>query len=229
MWKQVFDEKYGYLNYEVNEEGDVRNINTKKLCKKHFDGPDGYIFHELVVDTRTGKIKFIRVHRIVAQTFKPIHFKDQTVVNHIDGNKQNNHIDNLEWVTPRYNSIHAVKLGLRKDTYRKYDDDTIRKVCEDLSKGKNSLRQIAFFHKVDPTVVFQIYKRTIWKHISKDYEFADYSKNLLDNYYNDIDKMLLAGKSTLEISKNNFTDLPYNQFQNLIFNRKRELKNKGLL
>ena len=164
MWKQVFDEKYGYLNYEVNEEGDVRNINTKKLCKKHFDGPDGYIFHEIVVDTRTGKTKFIRVHRIVAQTFKPIHFKDQTVVNHIDGNKQNNHIDNLEWVTPRYNIIHAVKLGLRQDTYHKYDDDTIRKVCEDLSKGKSSLRQIAFFHKVDPNVVFQIYKRTVTLH-----------------------------------------------------------------
>ena len=229
MWKRVFVDKYGYLNYEVNEYGDVRNINTKRMCVKDYEGTTGYIKVRLVINTTIGKYKYFTVHRLVAQAFKPVRFKDQIFVNHIDGNKQNNHIDNLEWVTPRYNTIHAVKLGLRQDTYRKYDDDTIRKVCEDLSKGKNSLRQIAFFHKVDPTVVFQIYKRTIWKHISKDYEFADYSKNLLDNYYNDIDKMLLAGKSTLEISKNNFTDLPYNQFQNLIFNRKRELKNKGLL
>ena len=227
MWKPVRT-KYGVLSYEVNELGDVRNSNTKRLSRKLSDSDDGYIYYSLVIDTRTGKTKSFKAHRLVCEAFKPVRFKGQIYVNHIDGNKQNNHIDNLEWITPKENTLHAIKMGLN-NPYHKYDEITIHDICKELSKGKRSLRQIAFLYKVNTNIVFQIYHRTIWKRISKDYEFADYSKNLLDNYYNDIDRLLLEGKSTLEISKNNFTDLPYIQFQNLIFNRKHYLKNKGLL
>jgi len=58
-----------------------------------------------------GKTKRDRIHRLVAKAFidnpnyKPF-------VNHIDGNKKNNKADNLEWVTPKENSLHASKTGL---------------------------------------------------------------------------------------------------------------------
>ena len=230
MWKRVYYPPYGFLNYEVNEFGLVRNINTKRECRYMSDGNKGYISVPLVINTTTGKYKLFKVHRLVAIAFKPIRLKNQTEVNHIDGNKQNNHIDNLSWVTPSENITHAYNIGLHERRYHKYSEDTIRKICEELSMGKRSLNQIALINKVNLNIVFCIYKRTIWKHISKDYEFKDYSRNLFDLYYSKVDQLLLDGVSTLTIVKSfNTTDLPYHQFQNLVFNRKRELQNKGLI
>lgn len=55
------------------------------------------------------------VHRIVAKTF--IGEPDNKQVNHIDGNKLNNNINNLEYCSARDNLIHALNLGLKKGKY----------------------------------------------------------------------------------------------------------------
>lgn len=57
----------------------------------------------------------IPIHRIVATTFIPNTDPKKIFVNHIDGNKQNNHVSNLEWVTPSENCTHAYQTGLRPD------------------------------------------------------------------------------------------------------------------
>lgn len=51
------------------------------------------------------------VHRLVAECF--LDAKDGTTVNHKDGNKDNNHVDNLEWCTMKSNNNHAIQTGLR--------------------------------------------------------------------------------------------------------------------
>ena len=76
-----------------------------KLAEDRF----GYLYVGLF---KGGKIKKLKVHRLVAQAF--LHDVGKPHVNHKDGNKKNNHVDNLEWCTPKENKIHAFKTGLTK-------------------------------------------------------------------------------------------------------------------
>lgn len=80
---------------------------------------DGRIFKRLDPPVSSSGYKFVRVgeksyplHRVIASAFIP-NPEDKPQVNHIDGNKTNNAVSNLEWVTHQENVQHAVKLGLR--------------------------------------------------------------------------------------------------------------------
>jgi hypothetical protein len=60
---------------------------------------------------KKGKRREITIHRLVAETFLP-KIAGKTCVNHIDGVKTNNRIDNLEWCTRKENNLHAYRTGL---------------------------------------------------------------------------------------------------------------------
>lgn len=101
---------WGYEElYAIDESGNVWNKKRKYWLGQHDTGK-GYLKVELWRDgTRTN----CKVHRLVALTFiDNIDFKQQ--VNHIDGNKKNNHVSNLEWCTAEENMNHAVRTGLLK-------------------------------------------------------------------------------------------------------------------
>lgn len=93
VWKLV--EGYDYP-YEVSNHGRV--LGTKGLLKP-YDNGYGYLVVEL---RQGGRKKHLRVHRLVAQAFIP-NPKRMPEVNHMDEDKHNNRVTNLEWCTSSYN------------------------------------------------------------------------------------------------------------------------------
>lgn len=117
IWKDI--EGYEGL-YQVSNLGRVKrmrfiNKNTnieKERIKSQKIRKDGYLEVALY---KNGKGKYIQVHRLVAKSFIP-NPKKLPQVNHIDGNKQNNKMDNLEWCDCQENMQHSYKIGLRDKT-----------------------------------------------------------------------------------------------------------------
>ncbi len=105
VWKQIA----GFINCEVSNFGRVRNTLTKKLYKLS-KASCGY-WRVVISDFGLSKHKY--VHRLVAAAFIEYNNPERTDVNHIDGNKLNNRVENLEWVTPKENHDHAVRIGLK--------------------------------------------------------------------------------------------------------------------
>lgn len=112
----------------------------------------------------------IFVHRLVAQAFIP-NPENKTQVNHIDGNKQNNHVDNLEWNTASENTIHAHKNNLVKVRRgegvhgAKLTEDKIKEIREMYAKGGISYVKMAELFDVGPQTLHAIVQRKLWKHI----------------------------------------------------------------
>ena len=125
IWKDVVDYE-GY--YQVSNLGNVRSVdmwferdvkNMRFRKSQMLSGcvnGNGYI---LVVLFKHGVGKNFNVHRLVADAFIP-NPENLPQINHIDGDKINNFVDNLEWVDQRENQLHAFRTGLQT-AYRSYD------------------------------------------------------------------------------------------------------------
>ena len=99
-----------FPNYLVTPDGRVFTVNGKE--KQPSQNYKGYLIVNLCSN---GKSHLRRVHRLVAVTFIP-NPDNKPDVNHKDGNKQNNRVDNLEWVTNSENHWHASREGLLHTT-----------------------------------------------------------------------------------------------------------------
>lgn len=137
LWKDIegYEDSYQISTYGnvKSKERDIPRVDKRGYSYtykrggknlKNVNHPNGYSKVSLL---KNGKAKQVSVHRLVA-----LHFIDnpenKIQVNHKDGNKHNPHIDNLEWVTPSENSLHAFKNGLSKTTrlYGKENKQSIR-------------------------------------------------------------------------------------------------------
>lgn len=111
-WKDIV----GYENeYQINQFGEIRTLKDSSKLKKYdvlkpqISKRNGYVYQMLY---KNGKEKLLRVHRLVAMVFLP-NPNNLPQVNHKDGNKQNNSVDNLEWCEQSDNMKHAYKNGLQ--------------------------------------------------------------------------------------------------------------------
>lgn len=111
-WKPI----KGYEDlYMVSNTGLIKSLHWgKEKLLKQVIRSDNYKYY-FVGLFKNGKRKYFAIHRLVAQAFVK-NPNNYTQVDHLDGNKLNNNVENLEWVTPKENTNRAWEKGLARKT-----------------------------------------------------------------------------------------------------------------
>jgi hypothetical protein len=170
-WKDIsgFEGKY-----QISNIGRVRSldrITNNRQFKGAIKTPQisntGYYRVHLCTENR--KTKPFSIHRLVATHFLPS-IGGKNVVNHIDGDKLNNRLDNLEWVTISENTKHSYDTGLQimgrseKNPASKYTEGQIREVKK-LSKMNYSRKHISEATGVSRAMIHSVLKNKSWTHV----------------------------------------------------------------
>ena len=186
VWKDIV----GYEGlYEISSIGRVKSVDRispqghhlpERIRKPYID-KDGYPKVNLC---KEGKVIHYPVHRLVAIAFVP-NPENKPQVNHIDGNKANNCVANLEWNTDSENMLHAFRTGLKKpnhisfygecNPHCKVLDEDIPKLIEDFNFGM-SRAELTAKYGIGKTQMYRIVKGI---HRSKGSEkvYADQTTN----------------------------------------------------
>jgi len=165
MFKPVF----GYEDlYEVNEEGLIKSFHNGIHDLKSSKNPNGY---QMVVLCKDGQRETKAVHRIVAEAFLE-RVEGLTQVNHIDGNKDNNSLTNLEWCTKSQNTIHAYANGLHPQkglshTKSKFNEMDLIKIKTLKDSGKSYL-EIALELNVNRSTIVRFLRGKTYGNIPSD-------------------------------------------------------------
>lgn len=152
-----------FPNYATSRDGAVMGP-SGNILKSH-TAKTGYCFVSICHD---GRIITASVHRLVATTFIPNPL-NKPQVNHKNGIKTDNRVENLEWNTISENQKHSIRTGLRtakgvKNSQAQLDELSVRVIREAVAANcKKS--DIARYFKVSPATITDIYTRRSWPHI----------------------------------------------------------------
>lgn len=160
----------GFEGYFVTEDGKV--FSSRKGGIKELSQSIQWKYWAVKV-TVNGVRKHIHTHRLLAHTFidNP---ENKPFVNHKDGDKLNCVVSNLEWVTRQENVDHAMENNLVpamigvNNGRALLTEDQVKDIYLSLLDGE-SASELARFYKVEPTTIGNIKRRTMWKHITKDF------------------------------------------------------------
>ena len=174
-------------DYDVGADGIVYSWKSgeRTVLKPRVD-IDGYKTVGLYAD---GKVKRFKVHRLVTEAFLPKE-DGKDCVNHRDGNKWNNSIDNLEWCTRSENSKHACENGLNvygskqrdgKAKQRRFSVEQIGEI-KSLYQAGISQRDIGKMYGCDHSVISEIVNDKIYKEIDRlPLEQLEYTIEILNS------------------------------------------------
>jgi len=149
LWKDIIE----FDGYQISNLGRVKRLEkTITMENSIIDGPFQKTLQEKIYTPKGNKLyysflfrknnkKYYKsIHRLVAESFIP-NPKNKREVNHIDGNKHNNHLLNLEWVTRSENALHSFENNLTKPRGQSISEDLQNKIIS--YYGKLSQRKIA--------------------------------------------------------------------------------------
>ena len=197
--KIVIDGKV--TSYDVYSNGTIySNISKKFLAQVIKKGYYYVCLHEKPLKLHVSKA----VHRLVAEAFIENPY-NKPQVNHIDGNKLNNDISNLEWVTARENTLHAHRNGLCGDNRGVknpacvYSEDIVIRICELLNSCKFTNKEIAIITETNEHLVANIRSGVSWKHISSKYSNIQKHVNRFVKFHDYVDYLISTGISNKEI------------------------------
>ncbi len=160
-----------FEGYFVSEEGKVFSNKRGKIKEISQSVQRQYYACKFLL--KDGTRKHLHVHRLVAFTFieNP---ENKPFVNHKDGNKLNNHVSNLEWVTRQENVDHAMENNLVpamvgvNNGRALLTENEVREIYSRLLLGEKST-DLAKEFSVEKTTIGNIKRRKEWKHITKDF------------------------------------------------------------
>lgn len=145
-------------DYEITQEGEIINKHTGHTLLGQPNGK-GYLRVSI-----NGKLMFI--HRLVAEKYIP-NPNNYEQVNHKDGNKLNNRVDNLEWVTNQQNRNHAVENELQimgeKCPWSKLTEDDVRYIRSHMEVSNTELGQL---FNVSRSCIAAVKNYRSWKNVS---------------------------------------------------------------
>ena len=160
-------------NYYVTEDGHVWSEYSNKFIRELPDR-DGYLKVRLSsLDLPKGKQHAYSVHRLVLENFNPVEGMENLQVNHIDGDKTNNAVSNLEWVSCEENIHHAIKHNLRASVNgaAKLTIEQVKEIIELLLSKKYTYAQIGEMYNVGEETIGRIKRKKSWKELTKNIDF----------------------------------------------------------
>lgn len=155
--------------YTINEDGDVYSFYKRGNLKTHLNHK-GYLRVTLSIN---GKGKAFFLHRLVLMAFSPTTNMELLEVNHKDGNKLNNSLNNLEWVTTKENINHAIKNQLRadfkgsKNGYSVLTEEDVYWIIEQLKLKSISQQNMADIVGCSKSTISAIKHGRNWSHLTK--------------------------------------------------------------
>ena len=153
-WRSIKD----FPDYEISNTGKVRSLKRVEEPTVLSNGLGSSGYYNVVL-RRDNKSHTVRVHKLVAEAFIP-HSEEFNVVNHIDGNKLNNEVTNLEWVSYSDNNQKAYDEGLKgkgEDHYlAKLTDQQALLIRFTVGLFRDSIKELSEKFSVSDTTIFRL-------------------------------------------------------------------------
>jgi hypothetical protein len=174
MSKETWKDVVGYEGvYQVSNHGRVKRIGhargaTPGRILKPAQNLKGYLHVSL---SRSQKRRDAEVHRLVAEAFLWHAPSPDHEVNHKNGNKQDNRVENLEWVTRCQNvqhsvrQLHADRAKGEENGHAKATAREVRRIRQLYASGKYSHMQLGEMFGLGHTTIGAIVRRETWKHV----------------------------------------------------------------